>query len=286
MTTPPKKSKKVKRQGIPKSVRFEVFKRDAFTCQYCGSKAPDVVLHVDHIEPLSKGGTNEIINLITSCVSCNSGKSDVRLDDCSAIEKQRKQIEDLNERRQQLEMIVEWRKGLADIDASYQQEACDIIREQTGFSLNENGKAKVKSWLRRYEPKVVYEAITEALRMYIRYDDDGRVTPESIEKAVAKVPAIAQYTKMGGMPEELKNGYYIAAMLFNRGIVKTYEKKDVAEWVAKHIRDGISFLEIKKIAARADDMDDFSQQFIACACDEIRRKKNGQDSQHSSQPHY
>ncbi len=53
-----------KRKAISKKVRFEVFKRDSFTCQYCGAKAPDVVLNCDHIEPVSKGGTNKLLNLI------------------------------------------------------------------------------------------------------------------------------------------------------------------------------------------------------------------------------
>jgi HNH endonuclease len=56
--------------------RFEVFKRDAFTCQYCGRKSPDVVLQVDHIVPRADGGLNDVINLTTSCWECNHGKSD------------------------------------------------------------------------------------------------------------------------------------------------------------------------------------------------------------------
>lgn len=62
------------RKGLSKKIRFEVFKRDQFTCQYCGKKAPDVILHVDHIQPVSKGGTNDLLNLITSCQDCNLGK--------------------------------------------------------------------------------------------------------------------------------------------------------------------------------------------------------------------
>jgi CRISPR/Cas system Type II protein with McrA/HNH and RuvC-like nuclease domain len=65
-----------KRKGISKKTRFEVFKRDAFTCQYCGSCSPIVVLEIDHIEPHSKGGTDSQDNLITSCFDCNRGKSD------------------------------------------------------------------------------------------------------------------------------------------------------------------------------------------------------------------
>lgn len=61
--------------AVSKSIRFEVFARDAFTCQYCGQRPPDAVLELDHIHPRSKGGGDEIINLITSCYACNRGKS-------------------------------------------------------------------------------------------------------------------------------------------------------------------------------------------------------------------
>jgi hypothetical protein len=61
--------------AVSKSIRFEVFARDAFTCQYCGRRPPEVVLECDHIHPQSKGGGDEIINLITSCYDCNRGKS-------------------------------------------------------------------------------------------------------------------------------------------------------------------------------------------------------------------
>ena len=63
-----------KRKPISKKLRFEVFKRDSFTCQYCGKSAPDVVLHVDHIKPVKEGGTNDITNLVTACADCNLGK--------------------------------------------------------------------------------------------------------------------------------------------------------------------------------------------------------------------
>lgn len=65
---------KPKRKGMSKKLRFDVFKRDSFTCQYCGSHPPKVVLHVDHINPVANRGTNNIDNLITSCDCCNLGK--------------------------------------------------------------------------------------------------------------------------------------------------------------------------------------------------------------------
>lgn len=60
--------------AVSKRLRFEVFKRDDHTCQYCGRSAPEVVLQVDHIQPTSLGGENKPANLITACRDCNAGK--------------------------------------------------------------------------------------------------------------------------------------------------------------------------------------------------------------------
>lgn len=59
-----------------KKDRFEFLKKFNFTCQYCGRKAPEVVFHIDHILPKSKGGTNEVNNLTLACDDCNIGKRD------------------------------------------------------------------------------------------------------------------------------------------------------------------------------------------------------------------
>ena len=71
---------KTKRTPISKKIRFEVFKRDGFRCVYCGKIPPDVILEVDHIIPVSKKGTNDINNLVTSCFECNRGKRDIELE--------------------------------------------------------------------------------------------------------------------------------------------------------------------------------------------------------------
>jgi 5-methylcytosine-specific restriction endonuclease McrA len=49
-------------------VRRIVFERDAYACGYCGTRED---LQVDHLIPLSRGGSNGFDNLITACVSCN-----------------------------------------------------------------------------------------------------------------------------------------------------------------------------------------------------------------------
>lgn len=70
------KSGKVSRRPINIKTRTKVLERDNFTCVNCGRAAIDgVVLHIDHIKPISKGGTDEIYNLRTLCADCNKGKA-------------------------------------------------------------------------------------------------------------------------------------------------------------------------------------------------------------------
>jgi hypothetical protein len=64
-----------KRKGLSKKTRFEVFKRDSFTCQYCGAHPPAAILEVDHIVAVAEGGDNDDTNLVTACFNCNRGKS-------------------------------------------------------------------------------------------------------------------------------------------------------------------------------------------------------------------
>ena len=57
----------------------KVFKRDRYTCQYCGYEIhlPDVQqLSIDHIYPFSRRGSNRMDNLVCACMSCNSLASD------------------------------------------------------------------------------------------------------------------------------------------------------------------------------------------------------------------
>lgn len=68
--------------SISQRTRWRVFQRDNLTCQYCGRSAidtTDIKLEVDHIKPLSKGETDYIDNLCTSCFDCNRGKHADRL---------------------------------------------------------------------------------------------------------------------------------------------------------------------------------------------------------------
>jgi hypothetical protein len=58
--------------SVWKVLREKVFKRDNYTCQYCG--ACGVALQCDHIYPLSRGGSNGLENLQAACKPCNLSK--------------------------------------------------------------------------------------------------------------------------------------------------------------------------------------------------------------------
>jgi hypothetical protein len=67
------------RTTIPLKTRWEVLKRDNYRCVKCGASPSNdhtVELEVDHIDPVAKGGGNEIHNLQTLCKKCNQGKKD------------------------------------------------------------------------------------------------------------------------------------------------------------------------------------------------------------------
>jgi 5-methylcytosine-specific restriction endonuclease McrA len=50
----------------------EIFRRDDYTCQYCGSKSTS--LTIDHVIPRHRGGTHSWFNLVTACELCNLKK--------------------------------------------------------------------------------------------------------------------------------------------------------------------------------------------------------------------
>lgn len=62
------------RRSVSDGTRFRVLQRDRFRCRYCGAHGSETVLHIDHVHPVSAGGTSDPENLVTACQSCNLGK--------------------------------------------------------------------------------------------------------------------------------------------------------------------------------------------------------------------
>jgi len=91
------------------STRFEVFKRDGFTCRYCGHKTPDAILEIDHVIPSAAGGGDEIENLVTACYECNRGKGPRLITDAPTEINLHEQTIAIAEREIQLAEYNQWR---------------------------------------------------------------------------------------------------------------------------------------------------------------------------------
>lgn len=133
------------RKAVSTRTRFEVFKRDEFTCQYCGRTPPAAVLHIDHVVPVAKGGSNDLDNLVTSCKDCNLGKSDVPLAEVRPRPGADKLLE-MREAREQLQAYQDFlleeraeREAHAEVLASHIATRLDIelrernLRDIAGF---------------------------------------------------------------------------------------------------------------------------------------------------------
>lgn len=206
-----------KRQGISKKLRFEVFKRDSFRCQYCGATSPDVVLEVDHIKPVKEGGKATITNLITSCKACNSGKGARLLDDNTVIAKQRQQLEELNERRQQLEMIMKWREGLVRLEEDKLSITTCSFEEKACCELTEFGVDRFKKLVKKYPVQQILDSIDEACSQYLeKRKNNYGYTDASRNKALQYITKICNIKSVEKEKPYIKDLFYIRGILNNR----------------------------------------------------------------------
>ena len=75
----------MKRKKISKQLRAQILRRDNSKCRMCGRSIDEVSLEVDHIIPMSEGGTDELDNLATLCRDCNRGKSNLKFNNYTKI---------------------------------------------------------------------------------------------------------------------------------------------------------------------------------------------------------
>jgi len=204
--------------AISKKTRFEVFKRDKFTCQYCGQSSPDVILHIDHIHPISEGGEDDLLNLVTSCRDCNLGKSNRLLSDDAAIKRRKSQLDELQERREQLELLMEWHKSLIDLEQIAVEELADLWDKLiAGYSLNDSGLGYLKRWLSKFTVDEIAECMRISTSQYLDYaEDPNKPTHESVEKAYKYVPKIITSRRRMKDKPYLSDLYYIRGILRNR----------------------------------------------------------------------
>jgi len=235
------------RKAISKKIRFEVFKRDRFTCQYCGRSAPDIILNIDHILPVSKGGENDITNLITSCFDCNSGKKDRLLSDSETIKRQKAQLDELQERRDQLKMMMQWNRELLNIEKEYLNEANIFWGELVSpYYLTEHGEKELQKLIDKFGLSEVLECMRISTSQYLECDDNNKFTQESVNKSFEYISKIATFRKLSLNKPYIRDLYYIRGILRKRmNYVNNWQSIQILE---KAYKNGIDIDRLKSIA--------------------------------------
>lgn len=155
-----------KRKPLSKKTRFEVFKRDNFTCQYCSAKSPNVVLEVDHLLPVCKKGTNHIDNLITACFDCNRGKGKNELTSIpqSVSEKLEKKRIAQSQYKEYLKLIQQ-RKKQVDEEVDMVEEIYNAAFKDWWFS--DKFRLSVKNFISKLGVESVMQAMEySCLKIY------------------------------------------------------------------------------------------------------------------------
>lgn len=144
---------------MTKKIRFEVFKRDGFKCAYCGKAPPDVLLEIDHINPKSKGGEDDINNLLTSCFDCNRGKKAIPLDIIPS-----KLVENLEILKEKELQLIEYNEAIAKIENRINEDIDDIEQIfhdgfHTAHCFSDSFRRSIKRFLKSLPKNEVLEAM-------------------------------------------------------------------------------------------------------------------------------
>lgn len=222
------------RKSITKKIKFEILKRDSFTCQYCGKEAPNVVLEVDHINPICKGGGNDLFNLITSCYDCNRGKSGRTIKNQDALKKQKQELNEISKRREQLILLKKWKEELH----KYDDEECNIFEEFImefcdEYTLNTSGKCLLKKLIKKYTKEELIEGIQASFDSYFvgKYLDEQGMS-KAFELAFNKIGAVIEGKKKIKDKPYLKDIYYCGGILKNR--LNYFDKRKVTAMLLRH----------------------------------------------------
>lgn len=157
--------------AITKKLRFEVFKRDGFVCQYCGRRPPEVILEIDHIIPKKKKGRDDFENLITACFDCNRGKGarDLKVSPEILSDKTKQ----LKEKELQLKEFYKYQEKIkkrTGVDIDYLDEVWhQLSEEKEGYTFTEQARRQVKNLLRNFNKYEIEEAMEIAwTRRYLK----------------------------------------------------------------------------------------------------------------------
>jgi hypothetical protein len=151
-----------KRLPVRKSLRFDIFQRDSFTCRFCGAQPPEVILHIDHLVPVIDGGANDPENLVTACQDCNLGKGRKSLLTEPPFPDTDLKLLKIHQQTLEYEQFIE---ASVRLDQARRRICAHLydVWEQTYGKINVNNVAPPDSalvaWVEAYDPSIVERGI-------------------------------------------------------------------------------------------------------------------------------
>jgi hypothetical protein len=130
--------------------------------------------------------------------------------------KQLNQLTALQEKREQMDMMLAWRRELDQLDEIPPLELEKRWEELTGYTFTETGKKKLKKLIGRFGFDEVAVAMKIAVDQYTERGEDGTITKESVETAFNYIGGIANVQRADRAEPGTKRMFYIRGILRNR----------------------------------------------------------------------
>lgn len=188
--------------SISPSLRRLILERDEFTCTECGQQVPKVLLYIDKIlSPETEeafAGQPEEDKYTCLCESCYK-QAHGHL--------QFKAATRTAERRQQLEMMVEWRRENRSLTSDTNAYLIDYINGKIEpYSLTKQGAQNVRKAVRKSNFTTALDAIDETFDHYVTYDKGENINKASVDEFLSK---IGGYLYINSLPPVEKEMYHI-----------------------------------------------------------------------------
>ena len=214
------------------------------------------MLEVDHVAPIASGGNNDIFNYVTSCFDCNRGKGKRKLSDKTEIQKQKQALNEINEKRQQLKMLIKWKEELSKLNNEALSYAEHQFGSMTGGALTQTGKDALLKWITKFGLESVLEAITVSCE---KFNCAGVDDIRNKSAAFDYIPRVCTVIKKTNENPLLKDAYYIRAIIKNRMYC---DQPKTLKALLSLLEDGVSKNELKDIASSSKNWTAFKKELL------------------------
>lgn len=253
---------------VYKRIKFEVFEKDSFRCQYCNAVAPNVTLHLHRLQEVQKNENwLDPAFLTTSCEDC---KDKINTKDSSkGNSNDYLPLNELEERLEQLKMLIHWRKGMLKIKKRQLASLVDFWQELVpGIYLNDEHKRTLLLCMNKYSRDEIKETMQIAVQEVIVFHRDGSIDQNTLKIAFEKIPEICLRKTKIRKNREMEDLYHIHDILKQR-LQGFFDSDRVIQWLHYARSWEVKLDELTNLAFKVTNWTQFS-----CNIDEmVHRQK-------------